>query len=163
MLFRRAIIFSIAIFIAAPVLAAGELSVQESMQKREWQYGQVPVFEVALSLENASSSDVLLEGRVFSEEGLEISTFTDRARIIGGIESKKLYGLDIPQWKAGYYSVVLKVSSPETDQTTIHRVTFSLRPHVQPWWVYGGAGAAALVGVGMITFVLARRRELAHQ
>lgn len=129
------------------------------MQKREWAHQETPVFEVVLSLADASTSDVLLEGTIVRDDGVEVGTFTDRVMLSQALEVKRQYGLSIPEWKAGYYYVVLKVSSRDTDQTVIRRVTFSLRPNVAARFVYGGTGAAALLGIGLIAYVFFKRRE----
>ncbi len=157
-MFLRTALFSFALLTALPVFAAGELSVQESMQKREWRYLETPVFEVTFSLATATSSDISFEGKVVREDGIVVSIFADRTLVTSATSTTKLYGLDIPEWSAGYYYVVLNVASPQTDETIIRRVTFSIRPNIAASWVYGSTGAAALLGIALITYVLARRK-----
>lgn len=141
---------------------AAELEITDSMTKREYRYGEIPTFTLSFRLEDGSSDTANVEVRFVREDGVSLATTTEMVNIPANETIDRSYPLVVSEWRAGYYYTIAKIVYAGGDTTIVRRVTFSLRPHIVGWWVYGSSGLAIVIGLSIIFYVFLTKRRAQH-
>lgn len=141
---------------------AADFEITDSMTKREYRYGETPTFTLSFRSGNGTFDTANIEVRFVREDGVSLATTTDIVNISTYETVVRSYPLVITEWRAGYYYVIAKVVYSDNSATIVRRVTFSLRPHIVSWWVYGGSGFAVVIGLSVIMYALITERRARH-
>lgn len=138
--------------------AANDLTIREYMTAREYSYGESPTLAIKFSSTSNLPTEVKLSGQLIGGDSVLLLNFTDDIVVSANASTTRTYPFTFPTWKAGNYTVVITMTYDMGDVTDVRRVTFTLRPDMMPYWVFGGAGVGVLLG--LILIIYGRRRHL---
>lgn len=122
--------------------------------KNQYKYGETPSLRLSFQSFGSVPTPVDIEGRVVSEKGEVVFEWKDA--IVVETEFAYVKKVAVPKLPSGYY-ITIVTTHYNGDVTDSWRDTFTVLPHVTPYYVYGSAGVALVIGIATIWFSLRRK------
>lgn len=125
----------------------------------QYEYGQTPLVRLGFESFGSVPTPVDITGRVVSENGVVVFEWKDAIVVETSFEYVKKVPATAPATAldSGYYSVLV-TTHYNGDVTDNWRDTFTVLPHTEPYYVYGGALIAIIIGC-VVIWVSTRRKS----